>query len=167
MTSSSKSDKVKKAVEQFSPISVAAVSFIVLQYYKVEIVSAFLNGNWSVSSLYAAIFDWSAIQTGFLFGIYGFVASKKDGFIGEITGTYAMIWFISYIRRAIFTGFVLTFASIPLVVIDLSLVANEGENYVWISLWMCLFIWAFLSFARAAYIFGLMARVRDKEDLAG
>ena len=156
---------MQRIFEKFGPIFAAVACFCALYFEREIVLDLFDRHQLQTDGLYTAIFDWSAIQTGFLFGVYGFMASKRDGFIGEIRETYAMAWFLSYIKRATFIGFILTFSSIPLIIISPKVGVEHNQSFVWVAGWFSLFIWAFLAFARVAYIFGLMARTKDKEDL--
>lgn len=150
-------------IEQWSPLVAGIVALAFLSYYSDYISSMFASNEWKASNLYAAIFDWSAIQTGFAFGVYGFVAGKRDGFVGALQGTVAMKRFISYIRRANVAGFILTFASIPLIVLSPSLSTPTTVWFAIVVAWFSVFVWAFCSFLRLAYNFGQIVSVRDRD----
>ncbi|MAC35646.1 MAG: hypothetical protein CME38_18890 [Haliea sp.] len=113
-----------------------------------------------LENLYAAVFDWSAIQTGFLFAVYGFVVGKNDGFIGAIRKTPAMGKFTASLRRAILVGFLLTFTSMMLLLYPLQPIAWE---YWVLSLWLALFMWAFFLFCSVALTFGVIVKVPDHD----
>jgi hypothetical protein len=149
-------------IEQFGPVTSAALAFIALWYFSEPISSMFLSENWKSAGLYSAIFGWSAIQTGFAFGVYGFVIGKGDGFIAALRTTTAMSRFMGYIKRANITGFLLTFTSIPLIIGEPKVGEPMSINYIVISAWFSLFVWSFLSFLRLAYNFGQIASVKDK-----
>lgn len=71
-------------VEKYGPIVVSIVTVGLLALYDKQVVAHFISGSWKPSNLYTAIFNWAAIQTGFAFGVYGFVAGRQDGFVGAI-----------------------------------------------------------------------------------
>ena len=113
--------------------------------------------------MYAAIFDWSAIQTGFAFGVYGFVIGKSDGFLAKIKGTVAMDHFMGYIRKANVIGFCLTILSIPLIVMNPKITATNDIAYFVIAIWFSTFIWLFLAFLRLTYTFDMIASTKNVE----
>lgn len=157
-----------KALETCGPAAGALVCFLLLAAYKPLLVSLAVEKQISLNNLYGAVFDWAALQTGFLFAIYGFVAGKTDGFIGEVRNTRSMARYNVYLWRAIAVGFLLTLASIPLIVTQYEVKPDEPVRYYAMALWGALFIWAFLSFARVAYIFGILIKVPPLEkSLAG
>ncbi len=88
-------------IEQFSPLVIAAGCALAIYLLAPSVIAKFQADNgWQVSSLYGAVFNWSAIQTGFAFGVYGFVVGKNDGFVQEIRERLAMRRFLGYVRRA-------------------------------------------------------------------
>lgn len=148
--------------EEKGPIILAIIVLIILIYFSSNVTSKFQSGGWTSTGLYSAIFGWSAIQTGFAFGVYGFVIGKSDGFVAKISMTMAMKRFKSYIKRANVTGFVLTISSIPLIIVEPKLHIPNTIEYILVALWFSLFVWSFLSFLRMAYNFGQLASVPDK-----
>lgn len=148
-------------VERFGPFLSGIGCFMALSWCKAEILMLVENKTLVMNNLYTAIFDWSAIQTGCLFAIYGFVAGKSDGFIGAIRHTITMQQYNSYLKRAIVIGFVLTVVSIPLIVTNFNLDAAPPIWYSVVAAWFSLFVWAFFAFARVAFVFGILVRTRD------
>lgn len=154
-------------IEKYGPISGAVLLAAALWYFSDGLLQLALSGEINISSLYSAMFDWSSIQTGFLFGVFGYVSGKSSGFLAEVKKTQAMQTFNSYTRTAICLGFLLTFASIPLIVSNFDF-SGESAPYFWIFItWAFLATWSFLSFARVAYVFGVMLQVRDRERAIG
>jgi hypothetical protein len=119
-----------------------------------------------MDGLYNAVFGWSAIQTGFIFAVYGFVVGSEGNFIEKIRDTTPMKQFLKYTRNATIIGFVLTFISMPLMVADFKLTGGRWI-YISISVWFSLFIWAFLSFIRVAYLFGLLLKPKGRTPIPG
>lgn len=150
-------------LESYGPAAAGMVSFIVLLYFADLVAAKFESKDWTSAGLYSAIFGWSAIQTGFAFGVYGFVLGKSGGFVEALRGTKAMERFEGYIKRANWTGFILTFASIPLIVVEPSIGEPMSGGYIVVAAWFAFFVWAFLAFLRLAYNFGAIASVKDKE----
>lgn len=151
--------------ERWAPAGAALIFLIASLYFREAITDQFTRKSWDLSNLYTAIFDWSAIQTGFLFAVYGFIAGKAEGFIYQVRNTVFMRRYINYTKRAMLIGFVLTVVSIPLIVGNPDLTADTWGTFLTIALWFSLFVWAFSAFLRVAFIFGVIARIRDTEPL--
>ena len=154
-------------IERWGPLLCGAAGFGLLVWFRPSVLAYIVAKDLSISNLYTAIFDWSAIQTGCLFAIYGFVAGKTDGFIGAIRQSRAMNTYIRYVKRAMIMGFVLTILSMPLMVYNYEVTAQAYWWYFIVAFWFSLFIWAFLSFIRVAYIFGVLIRVKEPDSLSG
>lgn len=153
--------------ERFGPMLVAIACTAVLLWQRDAITRAYAEEQIDFAALYGAVLDWSAIQTGFLFGIFGFVAGKNDGFVAALRDTPEMSLFIGYMKWAIFFGFVLTVTSIPLIVFKFSIGNGEHWRYFAFLLWSMLAVWGFLAFARVAYVFGILVRTKDKLRIPG
>lgn len=109
------------------------------------------------------IFNWSAIQSGFVFAIYGFIVTKRDGFAGKLVGAQTYERFISFTKRACLGGFALTIASMPLVVAAPNI--NAGSPYYpAVIAWFALFVWAFCAFLRVAFSFGMIVATPDRPE---
>ena len=72
-----------------------------------------------------------------------------------------MSLFIGYMKTAIALGFILTFASIPLVVMSFKM-HSSALNFAIFCGWCFFSIWGFFAFVRVAYLFGLLVRPKDK-----
>ena len=148
--------------EKYIPVLIAAAATSICLLLQTEIVCLFRNYDLSMRGLYSAVFGWSAVQTGFLFGVFGFVAGSQDSFISEVRDTIPVRRFVVYTRNATLIGFILTFASMPMMVINLDRPSENLCAYVLTALWFGLFVWAFLAFARVAYLFGLLMQPKAK-----
>jgi hypothetical protein len=154
-------------VEAFGPIVAGVLTLALLWSFRWSIIPWMAADKLSVGNLFSAVFGWASIQTGCVFAIYGFVAGKNDGFIGEVRRTRSMKRFSTYIMRAIMSGFLLTVTSMPLIVWKFTIALDDKYLYLMIVAWFALFVWAFLSFARVAYIFGVLVRVQDSDKVGG
>lgn len=125
------------------------------------IAAKFSPNGWDQNNLYGAIFNWSSIQSGFVFGIYGFIVTKRDGFVGRIMPGVSYKRFLAFTKRACFGGFVLTIASLPLVVASPKVNPATPAIYFLIALWFALFVWAFGAFLRVAFSFGIIVATPD------
>lgn len=148
-------------VEAYGPVVAGLITLGLLLFLKDTLLPLMAENRLSANNLFTAIFGWASIQTGCVFAIYGFIAGKTDGFIGEARNTRSMRRYRIYIRRAIMSGFVLTIGSIPLVAFNFKVGLNDIGVYALIAIWFSVFVWAFLSFGRVAYIFGLLTRIED------
>ncbi|WAC24731.1 hypothetical protein [Blastomonas sp. SL216] len=155
-------------IEQWAPLVLSVGSAIAISLWAPSIVDQFTpEGGWSVVNLYGAIFNWSAIQTGFAFGVYGFVVGKNDGFVQEIRDKLAMRRFLAYVRRANVGGFLLTVTSLPLTIANPPITTAYSPMFFIVLAWFALFVWTFLAFLRVAYGFGKLSSVRDKPEFYG
>lgn len=151
-------------VEKYGPVASAAVTVFTLWYFKGSLTIASSTNEVDFSTLYSSVFDWSAIQTGFIFGIFGFVGGKSTAFISKVQSTESMKLFLGYTKSAMFLGFLVTFISIPLIVSGFKMHLST-VTFVMFCAWCSISIWAFFAFARVAYIFGLLIRPKDNERL--
>jgi hypothetical protein len=154
-------------IERYGALVIAAAAAVVIFLNSSEVVACFTTKGWQISNLYAAVFNWSAIQTGFAFGVYGFVVGKNEGFIQEIRDTIAMKRFLRYVKRANIGGFILTLTSLPLTVVNPLPTDRSSLVFILLLVWFALFIWTFLAFLRIAYSFGHLSSVRDQPKFYG
>jgi hypothetical protein len=71
-------------------MALGALTLAIVAYFRNGIASHFGPGGWQPGNLYNAVFNWASIQSGFVFGIYGFIATKQGGFIGELANKRIM-----------------------------------------------------------------------------
>lgn len=153
--------------EAYGPAIAGLGTLALLALNQTPLLALMASDRLSVGNLFSAIFGWASIQTGCVFAIYGFVAGKTDGFIVEIRNTRSMRRFNSFIRRAIVSGFVLTLSSMPLIAWKFTITTDDRLLYLVFAGWFSVFVWAFCSFARVAYIFGLLIRFDDAPKKVG
>jgi hypothetical protein len=152
-------------LEKFGPLAIGAIVLVLLIWFRADVRALAADKKIDVSALFGAIFGWASIQTGFLFSVYGFIASKTDGFVGALGATRSMALFKRYTMRAMLIGFVLTILTIPLIVTGNQ--GLEGIRYVLTSAWFAIFAWAFAAFLRVAVNFGQIVSVRDRTSIPG
>jgi hypothetical protein len=152
-------------VEMYGPLACGIAMLVCLAVFRRALLELIVSDTISVSNLYNAVFGWAAIQTGCLYAIYGYVAGKTDGFIGEVRLSRSMQRYNSYLKRATIIGFFLTFSSMPLIVWNHKAVAADTWWFLLVAVWFSLFVWAFMSFARVAYIFGILIKVGEPRDI--
>lgn len=155
---------IGRAIERFAPLALGLATLVVIYFSRAEIAAHFKPNGWNAESLYSAVFNWASVQSGFVFGIYGFIVSKRDGFIGEIANTRTFAELTRYARRAYLTGFALTFASLPLTVAQPSISDPASRAFLIAAIWFAAFIWTFCAFLRVAFIFGALVAVPDRRE---
>lgn len=154
-------------IERFGPLGLTLVALLAIYLNASPIVASIDAGKWHITNLYTAVFTWSAIQTGFAFGVYGFVVGRSEGFIPAIRDTVAMRRFLGYVKRANVGGFLLTIASLPLTVLSPSPAPQGSAQFFFVLSWFGLFLWTLLAFLRIAYSFGHLSSIRDQPAFYG
>jgi hypothetical protein len=154
-------------VERHGPSAGAALTLGALILFAPAIAPNFVADGWSTSDLYTAIFSWASIQAGFVFGVYGFVVGKTEGFVADVRETSAMRRFLAYVRRANFGCFFLAVTSLPLVITNPAVSDPKSWSYSLVSTWFALFVWNFFSFLRVSFGFGHLASVPDQKPFHG
>lgn len=147
---------------RYLPSIVAITAFITLVCFSAKISTCLeyyeQNAVIKWDNLYTAVFDWAAIQTGFVFGVYGFVIGSPSSFMQAIDETPVFKRFKLGIITSLVAGSVLTVLSLPLLIFPLKPFASgEPAKYI-LFVWFALFIYALLSFFKTAYLFTLMSR---------
>lgn len=148
--------------ERFAPIGAGVLVILACATFRLQISQQFSASGWQESNLYNAVFGWSSIQSGFVFAIYGFIVTKRDGFAGILIGGQSYERFLSFTRRACFGGFLLAVVSLPLVVASPKIDTAPATLFWSVSLWFSFFVWAFFAFMRVAFTFGRIIGTTDK-----
>lgn len=151
-----------EAFERYAPVVFGFATLALIGLYRFDIALKFEPGGWDAAGLFGAVFNWASIQSGFVFGIYGFIVSKQDGFAGEVARGRSFDRLLAYARRAYLTGFVLTFVSLPIMVAGPSIADPNATSFLVVAVWFSAFVWTFCAFLRVAFIFGLIAAVPDR-----
>jgi hypothetical protein len=154
-------------LEAYGPLVSGATTFLVLALLRHHVLDLVVGKTISMENLYNSVFGWAAIQTGCLFAIYGYVAGKTDGFIGEIRQSRSMRRYNVYLWRATLIGFVLTVSCVPLIVWNYEVTKDDLSWFFIVNFWFSLFVWTFVSFIRVAYIFGVLIKVGEPTAVAG
>lgn len=150
--------------EKYLPLAIGFFTFAICFCYRFDISSLFGPDKWSSNNLYGAIFNWSSIQSGFIFAVYGFVVTKRDGFVSIIVSGVSFERFLRFTKRACLGGFALSISSLPLLVVTPKIESSNMLMYAVISAWFSLFVWAFFAFLRVAFTFGVIVGTRDIKD---
>ena len=150
-------------VKNFFPLICAGAIIILLLLFRDKLLGYINNEIIQLDGLFSAVFDWSAIQTGFLFTVFSYIAGKTDGFLAAIRNTKAMSNFTFTLKKAMAAGFILAFTSMPMIVYPLR-PDSLGLEYIILSVWLGLFVWAFSLFCLVAYKFGVIIKVPDNRE---
>lgn len=154
------------AIEKFAPVVISIAVAVAIAWFRPLLLMQMHANNVQPANLYSAVFNWSAIQVGFAFGVYGFILTKTDGFVGAVRNSVAMTRFMTYVRRGTIGGFLLTVASIPVTAVSPNPASSSACYYI-LTAWFALFVWTFLAFIRIAFNFGRLSSVPDREPFHG
>ena len=153
---------VSLILEEWGPTIASVTSVVVLVYFADYVSERFVDGDWNAPGLYRAIFSWGAIQTGFSFGVFGFVIGRNEGFIGKLQETKAMERFLVYVKWACYAGFLLSIFSIPVIVSSPVIQCPLSWSFFLVALWFAMFVWAFFAFLRVAVNFIRISNVKPR-----
>jgi len=152
---------------RLSPLLISILIFFSLCFFDEEIAQYIKDMTIDWSNLYAAVFDWAAIQTGFLFGVYGFIVGSPTGFMKAIDGTKPFRYFKIGLITSLVVGFVLTIISLPLLVFSPNPFTSGATVKVLSFLWFSFFVFALGTFFRSAYLFAFMTRQKESPGVDG
>ncbi len=149
-------------LEKLFPIILSVTVLILLLVFNDAVICNLERGQLHFANLGLAVFSWLALQVGFSFGVYAFIMSKNDGFIGKIKKTEAMKRFKKRLVFGYYSGMAVSFITLPIVVIKFDLQAISFSLYVMLSIWFSLFIFSFAYFICIVRIFREIERISDK-----
>lgn len=96
-------------------ILMTAVGSLLLMFSG-AVATEFRAERWDLGAFYSAVFDWSSIQSAFLFGIYAFVLSRAEPFVKAIAGTPAFSAMRAYVRHTVYIALALTAVTMPMLI---------------------------------------------------
>ena len=149
---------IRRNLEWLAPMCVASS----LVYNHDYIALQFINKIWKIDSFYSAMFDWSSIQSAFLFGIYAFFLSKSEPFLNAISQTKKFKQLRSYIMKSLILTMLLTLISLPLLVYPVEITRET----TW-DLGFCIFFFILIYFSYAFFSFIKVVRVFAKIEKVG
>ena len=79
-----------------------ATTLIIIAWQRTAITSEFAAAHWSLPNFYGAVFNWSAIQAGFLFGAYAFFLSRSEPFIRAVSESHPFEELRVYVKRTLY-----------------------------------------------------------------
>lgn len=151
--------RVRKHLPAIAAISAPLAVFA----WRDTLALRFANEAWNVGAFYSAVFDWSSIQSAFLFGIYAFILSRSEPFIKAIDGSEPFEALRSYSRRTLYLTFILTIVAMPLAVAE----PKPGADMLSPSLWVfaglaSLTAYTFCRFLKVVRVFGKIEGMRPR-----
>lgn len=149
-------------IERYGPLALVLPWIAIAYFCKDWMVSNINSGEISLSGLFSAVFGWTSIQTGFIFSVFGFVATKSGGLIENFRRSAYISIFERYVKKAMYSGLLLTVYSIPIMSYKVN-VANEIQYWI-VVIWFSLFIWAFGAFLRVALNFGKLLSIGNDDE---
>lgn len=87
---------------------------IFFAFFAEQISAVAVSQDWSESDLYGSIFGWSAIQTGFFFGVYTFVVARPGKFRDNMKDNTAFAEAMTHLRATVYMLFIFSMVSAPL-----------------------------------------------------
>ena len=139
--------------------TIAALGLIVWQ--REAITGNFASNAWSLPNFYAAAFNWSAIQVGFLFGAYAFFLSRSEPFIQAVAGSEPFMQLRHYVKRTLYLTFLIAAASVPLLVSPPAMKAGAyGLAFAIFTLFSCALVYSVFCMLKVIRVFGKLERPR-------
>ena len=126
--------------------------------------SRFGSEAWDIGAFYSAVFDWSSIQSAFLFGIYAFILARSEPFIKAIDGTEPFEKLRSLCRSTLYMTFLLTLVSMPLAVTQ----PQPTNSLLSLNLWVLaglssLAAFSFFRFFKIVRVFSKIEGLRPRQ----
>ena len=123
--------------------------------------------KWQFGDVYGAVFNFAAIVIGGLFAAYALLVVDTTSTLRRVRRTRAFNRFLSFVRAGIGLSILLSFVSVPLVVIKPSFLAQEAWEGLVAELWAGLTLAMLVSVLRLAGTVRLITEDADFEDGCG
>jgi hypothetical protein len=117
-------------------------------------------GGWSAPGLYAAVFSWASIQTGFLFAVYTFIVPRAEPFVTAVGSTPAFQSFKRYMLRTTHLTLLVAVPAFGLMVVNPN-PAPGGLAAFAMAAWLALFVYSILCFLKVIRTFRKLERTRQ------
>ena len=132
------------------PMLCAVLVGVIGVLFSKQIAYNFSNENWSLSSLYTALFGWFSVQFGFLFSTYSLVLGRPSKMMQAVRKTDAFRLAKLYIKRSALMSLTISALILP------ALVTSPSVRHLdhWSSGYAVLLIYSIA----AAYLFARLIR---------
>lgn len=130
----------------------------VLYWLWPHIIERFAATNgWSASGLYSAVFGWTSIQVGILFGIYTFVVPRTEPFFRALNRTSAFGEFKDYLLVSCYLTMVCVLGAFLFTVVN---PVPDGRVLLKLLLisWLDLIFYTVLRFLKIMRVFQILER---------
>jgi hypothetical protein len=119
------------------------------------ISTAFATKSWHLDGYYSALFNWSAIQTGFIFSAYAFFVSRSEPFLRAIDRTETFAALRRYVVRSLMTSVLLALVTLPSLVATpaISITTNLDFPYALLVFVSTLATYSFMCFLKIVRVF--------------
>ncbi|MDF1729561.1 MAG: hypothetical protein P1U53_17610 [Sulfitobacter sp.] len=114
--------------------------------------------SWDRQTLFSAAFDFGGIYTAFLFAFYTYSISSGSEFFQQARSTKAFKNTITYVKRAIVLGFLMTLTSVPMMIWNPNLYLEFQLSNWAFCFWAAIVFGATAAFWRATRLFWIFAR---------
>ncbi len=138
----------------------AIIAFAACIGFHRELTVQFESGAWNVSNFYSAVFGWASIQTGFLFAVYVYLATKTSPFMESVKETEAYRSMMAFTRATLWLVISVVLATVPLLVATPLPGDSISIVTVLIALWCGLVVYTFFRFLRIIRAFVAIESVR-------
>jgi hypothetical protein len=156
-----KNQKAFHAIWSFVENHNASIFFsigIVFAYFFSHKAAAFsIDHNLNYAAFYAAVFDLSGIFTAFLFGFFTYSISSGSPFMVAARNTAAFRAMLTYVKRAVVLGALLTVITIPTLIVEPLPIKRFAIEWYYMMIWFGVFLGAASSFWRATRLFWIFA----------
>ncbi|MGU3496301.1 hypothetical protein ACLBXM_19855 [Xanthobacteraceae bacterium A53D] len=146
--------------ERWAPLFAGSIALSLTLLLREAAVNFIAEYKISISQLITGIFGWASVMTGYIFGVYGIIIGKSDGFVQKIKETKSMSRFLGFVSTCLFLGILLTLLGIPLLVVDMSSGNITKFSYIASSIYFGIFVWSLAACFRVAIIFYTIMRVK-------
>lgn len=121
-----------------------------------QITLKFVAKDWDLGAFYSAAFDWSSIQTAFLFGVYAFFLGRSEAFLKAVSSSPFFPMLRQFVVRSLYLSMALTVLSLPFLVAPPPI--QELMGYAVFLVISCLFVFTFFCFIKVIRVFGMIER---------
>ncbi|KCZ91315.1 hypothetical protein [Hyphomonas jannaschiana] len=117
--------------------------------------------DWERQTIYSSAFDFGGIYTAFLFAFYTYSISSGSDFFVKARNTKIFKRMIVFVKKAIVLGFILTLASIPMMIWNPSPDRTFNTDSLIVCLWFALACASLASFWQATRLFWVFAKTAE------
>jgi hypothetical protein len=138
-----------------------ALTLLVVAWQRATITTEFAAAHWSLSNFYGAVFNWSAIQAGFLFGAYAFFLSRTEPFIQAVSESHPFEQLRVYVKRTLYMTMGLAAVTAIILVATPAMTAEQYDfAFLLFCAVSCALTYTVFSMFKVIRVFGKLERSR-------